>query len=154
MELKKRLSAIQQSIKVPKSHTNTFAKYKYRNAEDILSAVKPLLGDCCLVISDELKELNGVAYIEATVSLQLGDEIIQTKAQAIIDDTKRGMSAEQKTGSASSYCRKYALNGLLLLDDNTDVDSLKPPTPSENDIKTIKKEVSDKINIDNLLEDL
>ena len=146
MELKKKLSEIQKNIKVPKSHTNTFAKYKYRNAEDILRAVKPLLGDCCLVISDELKELNGVAYIEATVSLMLGEEVIQTKAQAIIDDTKRGMSAEQKTGSASSYCRKYALNGLLLLDDNTDVDSLKPPTASA--------EVSDKINIDNLLEDL
>lgn len=146
MELQKKLSAIQQSIKVPKSHTNTFAKYKYRNVEDILSAVKPLLGDCCLVISDELKELNGAAYIEATVSLRLGEEVIQTKAQAIIDDSKRGMSAEQKTGSASSYCRKYALNGLLLLDDNTDVDSLKPPTAPA--------EVSDKIDIDNILEDL
>ena len=144
MELKKKLSEIQKNIKVPKSHTNTFAKYKYRNAEDILSAVKPLLGDCCLVISDELKELNGVAYIEATVSLQLGEEVIQTKAQAIIDDTKRGMSAEQKTGSASSYCRKYALNGLLLLDDNTDVDSLKPPTvPAEvsNQVKDIMEDL-------------
>ena len=131
MELYKKLSAIQQIIKVPKSHVNNFANFKYRNAEDILSAVKPLLDGCVLTLSDEVKVISEYVYVEATAEIRLGEEVIKNKAQAFIDLHKKGMSDEQKTGSASSYARKYALNGLFLLDDNQDPDSLKNATESD-----------------------
>ena len=125
MKLQEKLSAIQQNIKVAKTRTNSFAKYKYRNLDDILTAVKPLLDGCTLKITDEIKLIGEHVYVEATAEISLGEELMQTKAQAFIDLHKKGMSAEQKVGSASSYARKYALNGLFLLDDNQDPDSLK-----------------------------
>ena len=151
MKLQEKLSAIQQKIKVPKSHVNKFANFKYRNAEDILSAVKPLLDGCVLTLTDEVKVLSKYSfisekvyvndsehttkkegeyfYVEATAEIRFGEEVMQTKSQAIVDMDKKLMSEEQKTGSASSYARKYALNGLFLLDDDhLDPDSLENVT--------------------------
>jgi hypothetical protein len=84
-----------------------------------------LLDGCSLKITDEIRLVGEHVYVEATAEISLGEELMQTKAQAFIDLHKKGMSAEQKVGSASSYARKYALNGLFLLDDNQDPDSLK-----------------------------
>ena len=129
MKLQEKLSAIQQNIKVAKTRTNSFAKYKYRNLDDILTAVKPLLDGCTLKITDEIKLIGEHVYVEATAEISLGEELMQTKAQAFIDLHRKGMSAEQKVGSASSYARKTSLAGLLLLDDDSqDPDSLKSST--------------------------
>lgn len=131
MKLQQKLSAIQQNIKVGKKRTNKFANFKYRNLEDILTAVKPLLGDCSLKISDDINIVGEHAYVEATAEISLSTEVMQTKAQAFIDLHRKGMSAEQKVGSASSYARKGALSGLFLLDDGLDPDSQKNATESD-----------------------
>ena len=143
MELQKKLSAIQQNIKVGKTRTNKFANYKYRNCEDILTAVKPLLDGCSLKITDEIRLVGEHVYVEATAEISLGEELMQTKSQAFIDLHKKGMSAEQKVGSASSYARKYALNGLFLLDDNQDPDSLKSSPEATVESSDIIKDVMD-----------
>ena len=132
MKLQAQLAKIQKELHVGKSRTNAFAKYQYRNCEDILSAVKPLLGEAVLKISDQLKSINDLIYIEATVEMSLGEELTQVTAQAFVDFSKRGMSKEQQTGSASSYARKYALSGLLLLDDAIDPDSQDNATQSDS----------------------
>ena len=132
MKLQAQLAKIQKELHVGKSRTNAFAKYQYRNCEDILSAVKPLLGEAVLKISDQLRSINDLIYIEATVEMSLGEELTQVTAQAFVDFSKRGMSKEQQTGSASSYARKYALSGLLLLDDAIDPDSQDNATQSDS----------------------
>ena len=147
MELQKKLNYIQQNIKVGKSRTNKFANYTYRNCEDILHAVKPLLDGCNLKLSDQIKILGEHIYVEATAELILGEETIKTTASAFVDLHRKGMSAEQRVGSASSYARKYCLSGLFLLDDAQDPDELKSSPEAVT-------EVSDKIDIDNILEDL
>lgn len=124
---------IQSQLKAPKGQFNKFGKYKYRNCEDILEALKPLLSEhgCVLTLSDEIKEINGVIFVEVTatledvsVSAQEGEEkFIQVKAQAGIDIHKKGMDQAQCFGSSSSYARKYALNGLFLIDDTKDADN-------------------------------
>ena len=131
MKLQAQLAKIQKELHVGKSRTNAFAKYQYRNCEDILSAVKPLLGEAVLKISDQLRSINDLIYIEATVEMSLGEELTKVTAQAFVDFSKRGMSKEQQTGSASSYARKYALSGLLLLDDAIDPDSQDNATQSD-----------------------
>ena len=132
MKLQAQLAKIQKELHVGKSRTNAFAKYQYRNCEDILSAVKPLLGEAVLKISDQLRSINDLIYIEATVEMSLGEELTKVTAQAFVDFSKRGMSKEQQTGSASSYARKYALSGLLLLDDAIDPDSQDNATQSDS----------------------
>ena len=119
------LIKIQAELKAPKNQFNKFGNYTYRSCEDILEAVKPLLvkHGCTLTIFDEIKEICGIPYVEATASIQKGDEGRSVTAQAGIDVNKKGMSIEQAFGSASSYSRKYALNGLFLIDDTKDPDS-------------------------------
>ena len=144
MKLQEKLSAIQQNIKVGKTRTNSFAKYKYRNLDDILTAVKPLLDGCSLKITDEIKLIGEHVYVEATSEISLGEELMQTKAQAFIDLHRKGMSAEQKVGSASSYARKTSLSGLLLLDDDSqDPDSLKSAPEATVESSDIIKDVMD-----------
>lgn len=144
MKLQQKLSAIQQNIKVGKKRTNKFANFKYRNLEDILTAVKPLLGECSLRISDDIKIVGEHAYVEATAEISLGEELMQTKAQAFIDLHRKGMSAEQKVGSASSYARKGALGGLFLLDDNVDPDTQKNATDKDTEVdETIRDILGD-----------
>lgn len=130
------LARIQQSLKAPKNLYNKFGQYYYRNAEGILEAVKPLLGGMALVISDEPVVIGERYYIKATVTLTDGSETVSTVAYAREDETKKGMDGCQITGACSSYARKYALNALLMIDDNkdSDDDSLSPKNP-ENDPK-------------------
>jgi hypothetical protein len=125
----KELILIQNELKAPKSQFNAFGKYKYRNCEDILEALKPLLlkYECTLTIEDEVKEVGGIVFIESTVSIQI-DKEGRTEgravtAQAGIDVNRKGMDVAQSFGSSSSYARKYALSGLLLIDDTKDPDS-------------------------------
>jgi len=121
----KELIAIQSELKAPKNQFNAFGKYKYRNCEDILEAVKPFLlkYQCTLILEDEVKELAGILFIESTVSIQKDMEGRAVTAQAGIDTNRKGMDLAQSFGTSSSYARKIALEGLFLLDDTKDPDS-------------------------------
>lgn len=121
----KKLTEIQNELKAPKNQYNAFGKYKYRSCEDILEAVKPLLKkhDCTLTITDEVKEVGGMVFIEAMVTIDDGNAVTDCKAQAGIDPNRKGMDIAQSFGSSSSYARKYALNGLFLIDDTKDADA-------------------------------
>ena len=128
MTVYKKLIKVQQELKVPKNQRNTFGNYNYRSAEDILEALKPVLAahEATVFISDKVvvKE-NNWAYIEAKatfVDIETG-ESVSTTAFARETENKKGMDSSQITGSASSYARKYALNGLFLIDDSVDPDS-------------------------------
>ena len=121
----KKLQKIQAELKAPKSQRNAFGKYNYRSCEDILEAVKPLLDkyDCTLTVSDEIKELGGILFVEAVSIISDGENQVHVKAQAGIDPNRKGMDIAQSFGSSSSYARKYSLNGLFLIDDTKDADS-------------------------------
>lgn len=119
----KLLNEIQQSLKVPKSQFNSFGKYNYRNCEDILEAVKPLLGTGTLTLSDEPISVGGRNYIQTTATLSDGTDSVSVSASACEAAEKKGMDSAQITGAASSYARKYALNGLFCIDDTKDADS-------------------------------
>lgn len=123
----KKLLTIQQELKAPKGQFNSFGKYKYRSCEDIVEAVKPLAHalDCVLMLSDELVSVGERFYIKATALLLDVDtkEEISVTALARESLTKKGMDESQITGTASSYARKYALNGLFAIDDTKDSDT-------------------------------
>jgi hypothetical protein len=148
-----KLIRIQSELKAPKGQTNAFGKYKYRSCEDIIEAVKPLLAreGLLMTISDELvfvgTEHGGRFYVKATVEVgeSTGVEKVhffKTTAFAREEETKKGMDAAQITGAASSYARKYALNGMFSIDDTKDADSTNthgkkdeaPEEPDEDDI--------------------
>ena len=131
------LSRIQRELKAPKNLYNNFGKYAYRNAEGILEALKPLLGDLSLIISDEPVMIGERYYIRASVTLTDGNESITTWAYAREDSEKKGMDGCQITGACSSYARKYALNALLMIDDSkdSDDDSLSPKNPKNEEEK-------------------
>ena len=120
-----KLNLIQSELKAPKNQRNTFGNYNYRSAEDILEAVKPLLAkhECTMTISDTIVEVGGRVYVKATATFLDGDNMTEVCAFAREEETKKGMDAAQITGSASSYARKYALNGLFLIDDTKDPDA-------------------------------
>lgn len=136
------LARIQQELKAPKSLFNRFGNYKYRSAEGILEAVKPLLNGLSLLITDELVFVGTRYYIKATAKLTDGDECISVDAYAREEEIKKGMDGCQITGSASSYARKYALNGLLAIDDTKDSDdeSQSPKNPDNSPEKEIRDE--------------
>jgi hypothetical protein len=119
------LNRLQNECKAPKSQYNSFGKYAYRNAEDIQQALKPLLNkyDSTITVTDEVKEIMGIPFIEATAKLIYNGHEIIVKAQAGIQLETKGMNYAQVFGSSSSYARKYALGGLLLLDDTKDADA-------------------------------
>tara|TARA_R110000822_G_scaffold184410_1_gene323731 strand:+ start:98 stop:544 length:447 start_codon:yes stop_codon:yes gene_type:complete len=123
------LQQIQSELKAPKGQKNNFGNYSYRSAEDILSAVKPLLQkhEVSLIISDDIVGVEGRVYVQATATLWLDDKDCEPLARstgfAREALTKKGMDDAQITGSASSYARKYALNGLLCIDDTRDPDA-------------------------------
>lgn len=127
----KKLLELQNELKAPKSQFNAFGKYKYRKCEDILEAVKPLLKkhNLNLALNDEVKEVGGLIFIEATASITDGTKVVEVKAQAGISERK-GMDIAQSFGASSSYARKYALNGLFLIDDTQDGDA-EPPVQKE-----------------------
>ena len=122
--MNKKLQLVQKELKAPKGQFNNFGKYKYRSCEDILEAVKPLLAanDCTLTLSDEVVQVGDRIYIKATAKFE-GEEVTEVTAYAREPMDKKGMDTSQITGTASSYARKYALNGLFLIDDTKDADT-------------------------------
>jgi hypothetical protein len=152
-----KLIKIQSELNAPKTRTNTFGKYKYRSCEDILEAVKPLLAreGLALTLSDEIVEIGGRNYVKATATIadkdgaqtktMLGDVLTSHNVHSVTayareEETKKGMDGSQITGAASSYARKYALNGLFLIDDTKDSDSTnkhdeEPPAGTEEDLE-------------------
>ena len=159
MNLKEKLIAIQNELKAPKGQFNSFGGYKYRSCEDILEAVKPLLkkNKIVLTLSDEVAEVGGRIYIRAcaTIADTESEEHYSNVALAREEETKKGMDASQITGTASSYARKYALNGLFLIDDTKDADTdehakqtgkekkTEPKKATANQIKLVKGLVKD-----------
>lgn len=119
-----RLAVIQQKLNAPKNQENKFGGYKYRSCEDILMAVKPLLDGLVITVSDEVTNVCERVYVKATATITDGENCISTTAYAREAEARKGMDDSQITGATSSYARKYALNGLLLIDDNKDADHM------------------------------
>lgn len=132
-----KLQEIQLKLKAPKNQRNNFGNYNYRSCEDILEAVKPLLSEAgaIITINDEMLNIGDRYYVKATVTFICGEEKHSVSAFAREAENKKGMDESQITGAASSYARKYALNGLLLIDDTKDADS----TNKHDDKKTTPK---------------
>ncbi|HFI6096792.1 TPA: ERF family protein [Escherichia coli] len=122
-ELHKKLWTIQQTLNAPKGQYNNFGKYSYRSAEDILEAVKPLLQNITLMVSDDIVLIGDRYYVKATATVSDGEDSISATAFAREELELKGMTAGQITGATSSYARKYALNGLFCIDDAKDADT-------------------------------
>lgn len=135
--LQEALIAIQKKLKAPKDLYNKFGNYKYRSAESILEAVKPLLAEngILLTITDELVMIGTRYYVKSTAMAQKGGETMCGIGYAREDDSKKGMDGSQVTGASSSYARKYALNGLFLIDDTKDADTNEYRDQQENATK-------------------
>ena len=166
MIINKKLLNIQSKLKAPKNQRNNFGNYNYRNCEDILEAVKPLLLEegCTLYIVDEIENIGERYYVKATVNfidIESGENII-TSAFAREEEKKKGMDSSQITGASSSYARKYALNGLFCIDDNKDSDTTntgdtkkdKDEKVSDEDKKKAKKLENAIKEIDKLVNEL
>ena len=127
MDVFRKLLAVQSELKAPKGQYNSFGKYKYRSCEDIMEAVKPILAkvNAVILLNDEIVEVSGRFYIKATARLLDCEEggFVEACAFAREDESKKGMDGAQVTGATSSYARKYALNGLLAIDDTKDADA-------------------------------
>lgn len=150
----KELLQIQSELKAPKGQFNAYGKYKYRSCEDILEAVKPILkkNNCTLLLSDSLIYIGERYYIKATATLVNAEgKSVSTEAYAREEETKKGMDASQITGASSSYARKYALNGLLCIDDNNDSDTTNtgdnapaaPAKASKEDNAEVEKAIAE-----------
>ena len=136
MNVYEKLIAIQSELKAPKSQYNNFGKYAYRNCEDILESLKPLLKEhkSTIYISDEIVTVLERFYVKATVTFidaETGEKIINT-AYAREEEDKKGMDGSQVTGSSSSYARKYALNGMFAIDDTKDSDFTNTTIKGDN----------------------
>ena len=125
------LLAIQCELKAPKGQKNQFGNFYYRNCEDILFAVKPILRqyDAELYLTDEVVAIGNYVFLKATATLKI-EQIYISTGYAMLDKDKKGMDAAQITGAASSYARKYALCGLFLIDGGDDADALCPAPPA------------------------
>ena len=126
MSIQETLKNVQLFIKVNKTKYNSHGRYYYRSLEDVYEGVKPALKeyDCTITVQDELIEIGGRVWLKATATLHQGAESISVDGYALHAQNQKGMMDAQLTGSTSSYARKYALSGLLLLDDNEDADKL------------------------------
>lgn len=162
-DLNEALVSVQSKLKAPKGQYNSFGKYKYRSCEDILEAVKPLLAEvgCTLRISDEIIQVGERIYVKATAVFSNGAAQYAVTALAREAETKPGMDAAQITGAASSYARKYALNGLFCIDDTKDADATnthgqeaKPKTKKEQMYEDNMQDALDEIKQCNTVEDL
>jgi len=145
-----KLTQVQCKLKAPKNQLNTFGKYKYRNCEDVLEAVKPLLAESglTLIISDGLSLIGARYYLTATATLVNTDnpeETIQATAMARESETKKGMDDSQITGTASSYARKYCLNGLFAIDDTKDADTMDNNQPAQKQLSTLTQNQTSQI---------
>ena len=128
MNIREKLLNIQKELVAPKRQYNSFGKYNYRNCEDILEAVKPLLekNKCTLLLKDEIVLIGDRYYVKAIAKLadtEDADGIVEATAYAREEENKKGMDGSQVTGASSSYARKYALNGLFCIDDTKDSDT-------------------------------
>ena len=128
MNIYEKLNKIQTELKAPKGQYNNFGKYNYRSCEDILEALKPLLKETntCIIARDEIVVIGERYYVKAMVRLydiEKTEDYIESVASAREEESKKGMDGSQVTGASSSYARKYALNGLLAIDDNKDSDA-------------------------------
>lgn len=136
MTVQEKLLHIQQNLKAPKSQYNSFGDYHYRNCEDILEALKPLLAEvkAVILIHDDVVLIGDRFYVKATATLQDAEsqDNISNTAYARETEQKPKMDAAQITGSCSSYARKYALNGLFCIDDSKDPDTMKPAESPES----------------------
>lgn len=148
-KIDEKLMRIQTKIKAPKNLYNSFGKYKYRNAESICEAVKPFLVEekCSLTLEDDIVEVGGRVYVKATATLydsesQDGEAVCVT-AFAREAENKKGMDDSQITGTASSYARKYALNGMFLLDDTKDADT--DEYHKQNDVPDKNEDIQEQI---------
>lgn len=134
-DLVTKLAKIQRELKAPKNQFNSFSNFKYRSCEDIMEAVKPLLGELILTVSDEIVQIGDRYYVKATASLSNGISDILNSAYAREPLTKKGMDESQITGATSSYARKYALNGLFAIDDTKDADTQDNRQAPKKEIK-------------------
>ena len=136
-----KLVKVQNELKAPKSQFNKFGNYAYRNCEDILEALKPLLNEVKAIvnISDEIVLVGERYYVKATVKFIDAEtgEVVEASAMAREEETKKGMDASQLTGSTSSYARKYALNGLFAIDDTKDADTTN--THGKENVKSLSE---------------
>lgn len=125
MEFIEKVVYVQSKLKAPKGQFNSFGKYRYRSCEDILEAVKPLLAEQGLILrlTDDIAYIGERYYVRARAVLSDGNSTFESEAYAREDAEKKGMDGSQITGTASSYARKYALNGLFLIDDTKDADT-------------------------------
>ena len=132
-----KLIKVQSELKAPKGQKKTFGNYNYRSAEDILEAVKPLLSEqgLLMTITDIIEQIGERYYIQAKVILTDGEDTVEVTGYARESLNKKGMDDSQITGTASSYARKYAMNGLFLIDDTKDSDSNENRTERENRAK-------------------
>lgn len=121
--LTERLYIIQQELNAPKGQWNSFSNFHYRSCEDILEGVKPLLNGLILTMCDDVIQVGDRIYVKATVTISDGKDSISGTAMAREPMAKKGMDESQITGTASSYARKYACNGLFCIDDEKDADS-------------------------------
>ena len=147
-DLTKKLATIQSRLKAPKNQYNSFGKYKYRSCEDILEALKPLANEqgCTITIEDSPIMVGEWHYIQATATLSDGYNSTSVKAYARESETKSGMDSSQITGTASSYARKYALNGLFAIDDTKDADTMDnrqkvEPNPEAKELEKVKAQL-------------
>jgi len=144
----KTLIKIQGELKAPKNQYNSFGKYKYRSCEDILEAAKPLCvkEGALLTISDEVAEINGETFVKAIATFIHNDFTHSVTAFARHEKEKKGMDSMQLTGAASSYARKYALNGLFLIDDSKDADTTnKQPEKTKKLVKLPDEKFKDAV---------
>lgn len=142
-----KLSEVQRKLKAPKNQHNSFGNYNYRSCEDILEGVKPLLDDATLYITDEIIQVGDRFYVKATATFRSGPDSITASAYAREQTDKKGMDQSQVTGAASSYARKYALNGLFLIDDTKDADTMdnrngEQPEKKEKPKKEVKEDLT------------
>ena len=138
-----KLIALQSQLKAPKSQYNKFGNYSYRNVEDILEALKPLLKEqeLTLTISDSIEAVGNRVYVKATATVTDGENSISVDSYARESETRKGMDDSQLTGSTSSYARKYALNGLFLIDDTKDADGMDNSKVEAKPAKTQEQEI-------------
>ena len=136
MKIQQALATIQKELKAPKGQYNAFGKYAYRSCEDILTALKKLLEqtETVLILNDEVVNIGSRYYVKATATLSNGEETISATAYAREEESKKGMDGSQLTGAASSYARKYALNGLFLIDDTKDPDATNKDEKKKDDV--------------------
>lgn len=156
MNVFEKLMNVQSNLKSPKSQENTFGHYKYRSCEDILEALKPLLAEvkAILTLTDTMEHIGERFYIKATATfldIEKGEKI-EVSALAREDETQKGMSSSQVTGSVSSYARKYSLNGLFCIDDTKDADTMengdKTPTDTPKQVSDTETTITTQMLLD------